>query len=294
MTRPYSGVRVMTAITTQVIEQAIQAGRIRHMNAFGTTLRTWRDLKKVSQLSLSSTSGISQRHISFLETGRARPSRPMVLALASSLDVPLRERNDWLLHAGYAPEFGESPLDATDLREFSTALSAMLEHHEPFPAFVLDRRWNPVQMNNGAIRFFSLFLDPKVLARHGGFKIIRTCLEDDGLKPYLLNWEEVMSALLARCRRAQSINPADSELTELVRQIIAHPDAPRRWRDEASSAPVVPFVLEKDGVRASCFTMLAHFGAPREITLDELSLELLFPADDATRKLLITLGEQPS
>jgi len=264
---------------------------------FGALLKDWRQHRRISQLDLSSLSGISQRHISFLETGRSRPSRAMVLALSDTLDIPLRERNALLQSAGFAPTYPETPLDGQRTAIFRAALKATLDHHEPYPALVLDGRWNLVMANDGALRFFGQFVDIfAALSEMGSpeeFQVVRLCLSDAGLKPYIVNWEELAFSFLARARRALLVNPRDVHLPALVREICEHPDAPAAWRQPdwmALPDPALAMEMEKDGVRYRLFTMLAHFGAPQSVTLEELSVETFFPADEATRTHLVGLA----
>jgi len=156
---------------------------------FATLLKQWRQHRHVSQLDLSIEAGVSQRHLSFLETGRANPSRPMVLALAHSLDLPLRERNSLLRSAGFGAAFAEDNLDADSYRVFREALQQTLDLAEPFPALVVDGNWNLVMANAGALRFFNLFVDPfAALAGMGNpdrYQIVRLCLHERGLLPYI-------------------------------------------------------------------------------------------------------------
>jgi transcriptional regulator with XRE-family HTH domain len=260
---------------------------------FGAILKDWRQHRRVSQLALASHSGISQRHISFLETGRSRPSRPMVLALSDSLDIPLRERNALLQSAGYAAVYSERPLADEDTVVFEAALKATLDHHEPYPAMVLDGRWNMVMANSGALRFFGLFFDLfaalEAIGSPGEFQVVRLCLSDQGLKPYISNWEELAWSFLARARRALLVNPRDPHLPVLIDEIIRHPDAPMSWRQpdwSAAPPPAVTMTMAKNGVEYSLFTMLAHFGGAQSVTLEELSVETFYPANETTRQRL--------
>ena len=264
---------------------------------FGAVLRDWRRYRRMSQLELATHSGISQRHISFLETGRSNPSRPMVLALSESLDVPLRERNALLQSAGFAAAYAEQPLGDGAVAVFQDALHASLEHHEPYPAMVLDGRWNLVMANDAALRFFSLFVDPfAALERMGSpteFQVVRLCLSEVGLKPFISNWDDLVATFLQRARRALVVNPADRLLPVLIDEIQSHPEAPEHWRTPDWStppAPAVNMVMEKEGDRYTFFTMLAHFGAPQHVTIEELSVETLYPADEVTKRLLIELA----
>jgi transcriptional regulator with XRE-family HTH domain len=264
---------------------------------FGALLKDWRQHRRVSQLGLSSLSGISQRHISFLETGRSRPSRATVLALSESLDIPLRERNALLQSAGFAAAYSERPLDGSRTAVFQSALQATLAHHEPYPALVLDGRWNLVMANDGALRFFARFVDlGNALGAIGApqhFQIARLCLHEAGLKPYIVNWQELAWSFLARARRALLINPRDRYLPVLIEEISHHPEAPEEWRQPDWTSvpdPALTMVMEKDGERYALFTMMAHFGAAQSVTLEELSVETFFPADATTRAHLEALA----
>jgi transcriptional regulator with XRE-family HTH domain len=259
---------------------------------FGSLLKDWRHHRRMSQLSLSAQSGISQRHISFLETGRSNPSRATVLALSDSLDIPLRERNTLLRCAGFSAQYSETGLSEAENRVFREALHATLAHQEPYPALVLDGRWNLVMANDAAFRFFGRFVDvAAALTRPGAedFQLVRLCLADDGLKPFIVNWQELVWSFLQRVRRALLINPRDRRLPVLIDEILAHPDAPAVWREpdwSSRPAPAISMVMQKDGEQFALFTLLAHFGSAQQVTLEELSVELFYPADDATRERL--------
>ncbi len=264
---------------------------------FGHLLRDWRRHRRLSQLALSGRSGISQRHISFLETGRARPSRPTVLGLADALDIPLRERNVLLQRSGFAPAYGESPLNDQTLSLFREALDLTLEHHEPYPALVLDGRWNLVAANQGALRFFGQFVDPaEGLAAIGSpreFQIVRLCLDERALRPFIVNWQELLGSFLQRARRALMHNPTDPLLPGLIEEILSAPGAPDAWRAPDWSTPPAPainMVMRSGNHTYSLFTMLAHFGSPRDVTVEELSVESFYPADEATRARLLALA----
>ena len=264
---------------------------------FGNVLRSWRHHRRVSQLELSAESGISQRHISFLETGRSHPSRATVLALSDSLDIPLRERNALLRSAGFNGIYEEQTLDDAAVQQFRTALELCIQHHEPYPALVLDGRWNLVMANNAALGFFGLFADTfAALARIGNpteFQMVRLCLRDEGLKPYIENWTELVTKFLQRARRALTMNPNDEHLPALIEEILSHPEAPDHWRQPAWSMPPTPaitMVMSDGQTRYELITMLAHFGAPQHVTIEELSVETFYPANDVTRQKLEELA----
>jgi transcriptional regulator with XRE-family HTH domain len=260
---------------------------------FPQMLKQWRAYRHISQLDLATESGISQRHISFLETGRSKPSRPMVLALADSLDIPLRERNTLLQSAGYHAVFSEGRLDDDTFALFRAAIEATLQHHEPYPAIVLDGRWNMALANNAALQFFGQFIDPvQAIVDIGApteFQIVRLCLHERGLQPFVVNWQELIASFLARARRALLANPKDPGLPVLIDEILSHPDAPDDWRAvwTTQTAPAIEMVLRKDEREFRLFTMLAHFGAPTDVTLEELSVELFYPADESTKRLFV-------
>lgn len=263
---------------------------------FGSLLKDWRQHRRVSQLGLSMQSGISQRHISFLETGRSRPSRTMVLALADSLDVPLREQNALLQSAGFTPAYSEGPLEGAGTELFQAALQATLNHHEPYPAMVLDGRWNLIMANQGALNFFGQFVDIfaalEAIGSPSEFQVARLCLRDEGLKPFIDNWEAMIFSFLARARRALLVNPRDPCLPVLIREITGHPDAPPEWRQPDWTSmpdPAQVMKMSRNSVTYRLFTMLAHFGSATNVTLEEMSVETFYPADEATRAHLEAL-----
>lgn len=265
---------------------------------FGALLKDWRAHRRVSQLGLSGLSGISQRHISFLETGRSKPSRATVLALSDSLDIPLRERNALLQSAGYRAAYSEAALDGERTALFRAALEATLDHHEPYPALVLDGRWNLVMANQGALRFFGRFVDVfaalEAIGSPTEFQMARLCLREEGLKPFIENWQALAWSFLIRARRALLANPRDPCLPELIAEIAGHPEAPAAWREPdwtSEPAPAMTMTMTKDGARYALFTMLAHFGSAQSVTAEELSVETFYPADEATRRALLALAE---
>jgi transcriptional regulator with XRE-family HTH domain len=247
--------------------------------AFGGLLRTWRRTRRVSQLELSSVSGVSSRHLSFIETGRATPSRTMVLRLAQELDVPLRERNALLQAAGYAPEYGETPLDAPEMAVVWAAIDTVLQGHLPYPALALDSCWNLVRGNSAV----SLFTDGLPAHLTGpGANTMRITLHPEGLAPHLLDRELVRSRMLRRIRR-QAAATGDPRLTALADECSAYPH-PDGEPAELPGDPdiVMPFRLRRDGQVLNLFSAIATFGTATDLTVAELSIETFFPADPAT------------
>jgi transcriptional regulator with XRE-family HTH domain len=254
----------------------------------GIALREWRSVRHVSQFALALDADISQRHLSFIESGRARPSRQMVLRLAEALDLPLRARNDLLGAAGFAPVYPERPLDAADLERAREALERILAHHEPYPSMVLDRSWNIVLRNAAAARIIARSIDEASRARlspDGRLNFLRMYFDPQGMRAHVRSWERTGPALIARLRREAAAypgSPSDALLRELL------PSAPpRRLPDgDAPLAPTVPLELEIDGAVLRLFNTLTTFGTPQDVTLQELRIEMSFPADGESDALL--------
>jgi transcriptional regulator with XRE-family HTH domain len=253
--------------------------------AVGPLLHFWRKARSFSQLDLAHEAEVSPRHISFLETGRARPSREMVLLLSSVLDVPLRERNALLLAAGFAPVFGESPLDSPELAAVQSALVAILRQQEPFPAVVMNRHWDLVQVNEAARRFFGLLLGDR--ATPGPANVVRLMFDPNGLRPCVENWEAVAETLLQRVRREAVGGVPDAALDALLAEVLAYPGVPkhlRRWTVRAPSVPVVPIRFRKGDRLFNYFSAVTTLGTPQDVTLQEMRIEAFFPADPGTEE----------
>lgn len=264
---------------------------------FGVLLRQWRTARKVSQLELALSMGVSQRHLSFLESGRGHPSRRMVLQLTEALDVPLRERNSLLHAAGYSPLFRQRDLASEEMRPVHDALDLMLSYQEPYPAIVVDRDWNMVMSNAAWPRLFSVVGGIDAFWRrtcgNGPRNIMRLTFHPDGLRGFLANWDEVAPLLLRRLQREAATNGSEV-IQALLEEIYAEPGTPRRWRVPdivQPLPPVLPLELRSGDLCMRLFTMISTFGTPQDITTDELRVETLFPADDETRTLLWALKE---
>jgi transcriptional regulator with XRE-family HTH domain len=253
----------------------------------GALLQRWRKARQLSQLALSERAQVSSRHLCFVETGRAKPSREMVMLLASALDVPLRERNALLLAAGFAPTFDESPLDAPALSAVRRALDAILRQNEPFPAVLLDRHWDLVGSNAAATRFFGHLLGRG--ERPPGANLVRLMFDPKGLRPYVENWNAVAVGLLHRIRREAVCGVCDEKTTKLLEDVAASPDVRALLRDvdvARPSIPVIPVTFAK-GPRApklSFFSTVTTLGTPQDVTLQEVRIECFFPADEATER----------
>jgi len=254
----------------------------------GTLLRRWRGLRGRSQLDVSTDTGVSQRHISFIESGRSVPSRPTLLALARALDVPLRERNALLLAAGYAPAYSEAPWNAEEMRSVTRALVRMLRQHEPFPALVLDRQWNVLMTNAAAPRFFGRFFD---LGRYPAPRnLMRLVFDPQALRPAIADWERTAQVLLQRVHRESAGRALDDATRALVESLLAFPGVSGEWppapaRDAGPSLPVIPLGFVFEGSVLNYFSMVATVGTPQAVAAEELRLECMFPADEATEEL---------
>jgi transcriptional regulator with XRE-family HTH domain len=247
----------------------------------GELLQHWRRERRMSQLELSAQAGVTPRHVSFVESGRATPSRGMVLRLARALDVPLRERNQMLLAAGYAPLYRETGLDAEAMSQVRAALGRVLSQHEPHPAVVMDRYWNVLLTNDAAAAMFAWLLD----GADAGDPPNVVRLMFTRLRPHVANWEQTGEALIQRVHREAVGGVVDVRTTRLLDEVLALPDVPAGWRtpDFAKTPlPILPVELAKDGVEVSYFSLVTTVGTPQDVTLQEIRVESFFPADDKT------------
>jgi transcriptional regulator with XRE-family HTH domain len=256
----------------------------------GPLLREWRKRRRHSQLELALEAGISARHLSFVETGRSKPSAEMVLLLADRLEVPFRERNQLLLAAGYAPVFQQRSLQDPELAPVREALDVILTGHEPYPAVVLDRGWNVVAFNS-AMQAVGRFVDRSLLAPP--VNAMRAGLHPRGLARWIVNLGEVRAYFVGRLERQVAIT-GDEELAALLREVLGYP-APAHQPDRAAEAAageiLTPLMRLRppDGPELSFFATVVTFGTAAEVTTSELSVELAFPADAATAAALQNL-----
>lgn len=247
----------------------------------GAHLRTWRQRRRLTQLDLALDTDISARHLSFLETGRSRPSREMLLRLAERLDVPLRERNQLLVAAGFAPHFPERTLEDPQLEAARRAVDMVLKGHEPFPALAIDRHWTLVSAN-AAVSPLLEGIEAELLAPP--VNVLRLSLHPGGLAPRIVNLHEWREHLFERLRRQIDVT-ADQRLIELLTELRTYPargtpHPPQAPADYAGVA--VPFRIRADGGELAFFSTTTVFGTPIDITLSELAIEAFFPADEAT------------
>lgn len=248
---------------------------------FGTMLRTWRSTRRMSQLELASAAGVSSRHLSFIETGRSRPSREMVVHLAEQLDVPLRERNGLLTAAGFAPLYRETPLTAPEMDAARAAVDLILERH-PYPAIAVDRRWDLVNANAQALALVE-GVDPALLGPP--LNVYRVSLHPDGLRPRIENFDEYADHLLARLQHQVAVS-ADDDLVELLDEMRGYVGRRHPTVTVPSAQVLLPMRLRMGDHVLSMMSTISVFGTPVDITLAELALEMFFPADAATAALL--------
>lgn len=263
---------------------------IERRTAFADLLKNWRAKRRLSQLELALNSGVSQRHVSFLESGRAKPSREMILQLSESLDVPLRERNDLLVAAGFAPMFRARQIDDPQMSQVFSVVNMMLKNHEPFPAIAVDRCWN-IRMTNKSFDLLASMLGDAVWTRIGGGErnLMKLFFHPEGLKPQISNWEVIAPVLWHRARReAEAIGGED--VRDLLDELSQYQSAETLWSgEEALLLPVLPIDIRKGGVQVSFFTVISTFGTAQDATAGELRIESFFPANAATEQMFRAL-----
>jgi len=264
---------------------------------FGELLRTWRAARRYSQLELAMETQVSQRHLSFLESGRASPSRDMAMHLSAVLRVPLRERNELLIAAGFSPVYPERPLEDAEMVAIRQALQTTLRHHEPFPALVVDRQWNVVLHNAAVDRLIGLLGPPtRVWQRvdpSGRRNLMRLTLHPQGLQPLVVDWPRTAGALLTRLELEAQANPANAELRALLSELRSLPGVPVASEVGSMATfqpPVLSLKLQRGQAMLELFSMICSFSTAMDLTADELRLELLFPSDEATAQFLRANG----
>lgn len=273
------------------IEPKISPSSARTSGAVGRLLRQWRDARRLSQLDLALDVGVSPRHLSFVETGKSQPSREMIARLADALHMPLRERNALLLAAGYAPQYRETSLTTPEMEPVRRAVQLILDHHEPFPAFVMNRHWDVLLTNRAMPRILGAMKPggPK----HGN--ILQQVFDPQDMRATLANWEEVARDLIRHLHTEVAAAPSDRRLRALLDEVLSYPDVPGEWRAyEAGPTPLplITTVFATDQLKLQFFSTLTVFGTTRDVTIDELRIECMFPADEATAGFCRTQGDR--
>ncbi|WP_051237594.1 helix-turn-helix domain-containing protein [Ottowia thiooxydans] len=254
--------------------------------AIGLLVQQWRKRRRISQMQLAFDAGLSTRHLSFIETGRSRPSPEVLIAIARELEVPLRERNVMLMAAGYAPRYAHENLDAPDMRPVHAALTRLLEAHHPYPGIVLDRHWNVVLANPAAMALASVL--PESL-RTPTINMYRASLHPEGLARYTRNLENWAPHLLAGLRRAVE-GSGDPELIALEAEVLAYPGMREvSRRDPSGQGLLILCHLDLPMASLSMFSTVTSFGTPQDVTLQELCIELFYPADADSETVMRSL-----
>ncbi|MBV8208854.1 MAG: helix-turn-helix transcriptional regulator [Burkholderiaceae bacterium] len=251
----------------------------------GGLLKQWRGVRGRSQLDISLDTGISQRQISFIESGRSVPGRSTLMGIAQALEIPLRERNLLLLAAGYAPHYSEAAWNSGEMKSIARALERMLAQHEPYPAIVMDRYWNVLLTNNASARFFNCFID--MSARPSPRNILHLMFDPKGMRPFIANWEALANSLIQRVHREAVGHVADQRTKDLVADLLAYPDVPSDWRGSQTprDLPMIPMSFVKDGAVMNYFSLITTVGTPQIIAAQEIRIECIYPVDDETEVL---------
>ena len=250
----------------------------------GEIMRFWRDRRSVSQLDLGLEANVSQRHISFVESGRSVPSRKLLISISDALNIPFRERNLLLLAVGYAPVYREPALDDAPMEFLNVAIETMLRNHEPHPAFLLDRYWNVLRTNAAAPTFFNLFVDLESWPRPRN--LLELMFDPKGLRPFVENWKEFAAGLLLRVRREAVGQVYDSRLKDLLHKLRSYPGTAELTPLVPSESPILPVIFRKGDLRVAYFSLITTVGTPQSVTAEELRLDCLFPVDPPPQAML--------
>jgi transcriptional regulator with XRE-family HTH domain len=242
----------------------------------GDLLRYWRQQRGKSQLDLSLDAGISQRHISFVESGRSVPSRELLLTLSQTLNIPLRERNVLLLASGYAPVYRESALNTPEMEVVTHAIDRVLQQHEPYPALVMDRYWNILRTNEATPRLFGSLIDLSTWPRPRN--LLHLIFDPEGVRPFIEDWEDVASGLLQRVHREAIGHVMDKKTVELITDLKKYPGVKKLGKVQKTQGPVLPITFIKYNQKSSYFSLITTVGTPQSITAQELRIECMFPA----------------
>ena len=258
-------------------------------NPVGDLLRGWRNRRAMSQADLAFEAGISIKHLSYVETGKAAGSRDILLQLASALGLSLRDRNALLEAGGFARQYGERDLSAPEVADAKRAIDLLLRRHEPFPAIVTDRRWNVMQANRAAVRLMTMLLGEERMTRP--LNHMRMFLAPDELRPFVVDWPDVAAALLARARHEAMAAPLDLALQSTWRELLKLPDvAVPQLNEDDAPGPLCEVRLRKGDISIGLIGAVLTLGTPQDVTLQELRVEMFMPADEASEALLVKLG----
>jgi transcriptional regulator with XRE-family HTH domain len=275
----------MTAMTSEVMEFCSSPRIMRSVQSItphaGTLVREWRTSRRLSQLDLALEANVSPRHLSCVETGKSQPSREMISRLADALGMPLRERNALLVSAGFAPKYRHTELTSPEMAPVRRAIEFILQHQEPYPAIVTNRHWDMLLTNDATVRIFSML-------RPGGPKhanVLHQIFDPDDMRSVIANWEELAVDIIRHLHNQVAVAPSDTKSRKLLEEVLAYPGVPEGWRTrEPGSAPqpLMNTVFGNGEVELRFFSTITTFGTPHDVTLDELRIECMFPADEAT------------
>lgn len=253
-------------------------------SGFAGLLKQWRTTRRVSQEQLAFDAEVSTRHLSCLETGKSKPSRDMVLVLASALELELRDRNLLMNSAGFAAVYTSSALESLELAPVRRAVDLLLNKQEPYGALLVDRCWDILRTNQGALRMLGCFVDLSGADPHIAGNLVRATLHPEGLRPALVNWAEVASLTLERLQRECTMFPYDERRRALLDEVRGYPGIATLHVGPPTEGPVAQVHLRRGAHEARLFSMLTSIGTPLDVTAQELTLESFFPADDATER----------
>lgn len=249
------------------------------MTLFAQSLKSWRKARRFSQLDLAMEADVSSRHVSFLETGRANPSRDMITRLGDALALPLNARNQLLTHAGFAARYGQRDWNSDEMRPIRVAVDHMLAQHEPYPAFTIDREWTIVKANTAAAQLFS------PIGVREGVSLIDVLLREE-VQALIENWPDVAHHSAHRLR-TESAAQGGNPILDAAADALSTAPLP----DSQSPGPVIATVYRVGDMRLSLFSTIAQFGTPEDLALDDLKIELFFPADDTTEQVLRQMSQ---
>jgi transcriptional regulator with XRE-family HTH domain len=258
--------------------------------AIGVLLREWRRVRRMSQLDLAHESGVSGRHLGFVETGRARASREVVARLGDALALPLREHNALLVAAGYAPDYDENALASPPLERLSQAIDLILRHQEPYPAFVISRHFDVLAANDAAARVNAFLMEGRT-SPHGN--LLHQIFDPDDFRPVIANWPEVAAKFIRQLQDELVAVPSDVRARRLLEEVLRYPDVPAAWRLRdlgPEPEPVLTMVFNSRAGTLRFFETITTFASPRDVTLDELRIDCAFPADAHTASICVRLA----
>ena len=269
-------------MTSEVMEISVRRRIMRLVQSHaGTLVREWRTTRRLSQLELALEANVSSRHLSCVETGKAQPSRDMISRLADALEMPLRERNALLVAAGFAPRYRETELNSPEMAQVRRAIELILQHQEPYPAIVTNRHWEMLLTNDATVRIFNRL-------RPGGPKhhnVLHQIFDPEDMRSVIRNWEECAIDIIRHLHNQVAVSPTDTRARELLEEVLEYPDVPERWRmRELGSVPqpLMNTVFGNGEFELRFFSAITTFGTPHDVTLDELRIECMFPADEET------------